>query len=462
MSQLLEAMLIGSQLLPLLQPDTAYLTIPLLAIGCIQTKFTRLCLVSLLPNAILTTIQGTPSLTCTMVTAIVGLALWHWVPLPTLPKPTGPLQDFAAKRFCVPGRCAGLVVYPCTTSTTTLPYTPTTALPRAFLDFGAPAVVKKYFWFVLDHWICMDSQLHSSISSQLLSAAEAKSVSTFVGDDGMPVVIFSHGNGANGTLYSAMLLELASHGFVCITLDHNDGSSCLAQSHSSKEPLPFDRDYSEATNPGDAYVWGRRYQCSTRIEEVKAACQYVQTSLSEDIGAQSGQVDKSSVVLAGHSFGGGTMYATTLGVDVPQTIKASVVYDPAMDWSPPETRALLTSNMGLSFTQDCPPGHAYHHPAVVKANLSAVQSIPLLVLYSSEWDGSWRSMTKCLAQPHVCSQSQAKKISGSTHVSLSDTCHLLPAAMTVPLGLLDSSKSATAVTDEQRALTMAFLAKVWQ
>ena len=132
-----------------------------------------------------------------------------------------------------------------------------------------------------------------------------------------------------------------------------------------------------------------------------------------------------------------------------------------MDWSPPETRSLLVGNMGLQFTQDCPPRHPYHHPAVVKPDAEALRNTPLLAVYSGDWDGSWRSMSKCLAQDHVCQQSQAKMVSGSTHVSLSDACHLLPPVMAVPLGLLKASKSAAAVTAEQRALTMAFLAKVW-
>ena len=234
MASIPEAIIIASQLLPLLHNNAAYLSIPLLAAGasfqqllycchahtllsgCVQTRFTRLCLATLVPNAILTSMHGDPSLTLTLITTTLSLALWHWVPLPTLPKPTGPFEHVAARDFRVPGQCAGRILYPCTPPTVnaSLPYTATVAFPRTFLAFGAPSIVQQYFWFVLDHWLCVNSHLRPQGVTKLLPVSHAQDQSTFVSAQGLPVVIFSHGLGGNATLYSTLVVELASHGLV--------------------------------------------------------------------------------------------------------------------------------------------------------------------------------------------------------------------------------------------------------
>ena len=61
--------------------------------------------------------------------------------------------------------------------------------------------MKRFLFFLVDHWVYISAP--ASENEDLVSTREE-----------FPVLLFSHGNGANNTTYTATLINFASHGCV--------------------------------------------------------------------------------------------------------------------------------------------------------------------------------------------------------------------------------------------------------
>jgi pimeloyl-ACP methyl ester carboxylesterase len=124
-----------------------------------------------------------------------------------------------------------------------------------------------------------------SISSMTLSPPEGLGTDSSIGveifkpattDPNSPVIIFSHGMGVSSAHYRPLLEELASHGYVVLSLTHPSGVEDL---------------------PGDGA------ERAARVAPIMANnIQFVLKQVQE--GALKGIGDAGRIVLAGHSIGG--------------------------------------------------------------------------------------------------------------------------------------------------------------
>ncbi|XP_054269410.1 platelet-activating factor acetylhydrolase-like [Macrosteles quadrilineatus] len=140
----------------------------------------------------------------------------------------------------------------------------------------------------------------------------------------LPVIIFSHGFGAARYFCSAMLLELASQGYVVASLEHRDTSACATYFYKSAAH----RDKDERTwiphaklEIGPQHYELRRKQVRCRRDECVKSLDFLEDinsgntnknilKTSLDLQGFKDQLDLDSVTVMGHSFGGSTALLT--------------------------------------------------------------------------------------------------------------------------------------------------------
>ncbi|XP_070548085.1 platelet-activating factor acetylhydrolase-like [Ptychodera flava] len=139
-----------------------------------------------------------------------------------------------------------------------------------------------------------------------------------------PVVVFSHGLGANRTTYSSVCLNLASQGFIVAAVEHRDQSASatyyLHQSDDSEELIeqwvPYERPI-----PGQDEFPLRNRQVVARAEECKKAFDILEkinrgveiTNIVDrqtDLQQFKDRLDLTKAAIAGHSFGAATSLQT--------------------------------------------------------------------------------------------------------------------------------------------------------
>jgi dienelactone hydrolase len=117
-----------------------------------------------------------------------------------------------------------------------------------------------------------------------------------------PVVIFSPGFGGPRAWYTGLAADLASRGYVVLTLDHPYEAAVTQLADGSIaeriDTSPYDIDAREAWMAG---------QLDIRARDV----QFALDRLVEGAGRLKGHVDLSRVAAAGHSFGGATAVAAS-------------------------------------------------------------------------------------------------------------------------------------------------------
>ncbi|XP_007484084.1 platelet-activating factor acetylhydrolase isoform X1 [Monodelphis domestica] len=136
-----------------------------------------------------------------------------------------------------------------------------------------------------------------------------------------PLVIFSHGLGAFRTIYSAIGVELASHGFIVAAVEHRDQSASatfyfkdeFAVKADNKSWLPYKR-----LGPQNVEYLLRNGQVLQRAEECSKALNLildinggktVKNVLDStfDLNQLKDTIDKNKIAVMGHSFGGATV-----------------------------------------------------------------------------------------------------------------------------------------------------------
>eukprot|EP00808_Paulinella_micropora_P019113 g316.t1 len=230
----------------------------------------------------------------------------------------------------------------------------------AFMKFGNK--LSPAFSWLISHWALLQLPVWANgplYPPQALprpsvdhegKAIKHKKVKTSTGK--YPLVIFSHGLGGNKEMYSALCLELASHGYVVGVMEHMDGSALLVRTPDGKV-YHHDYDYfiPEKNNEQEKYKEGRRQQCEHRLEDILALRTALKARILEEgplspgSGAQltdfKGCIDFDRTAVIGHSFGGATAIAAAITQassgreDSPfAPFRALVVYDPACAWMP--------------------------------------------------------------------------------------------------------------------------------
>ncbi|KAJ3029254.1 UNVERIFIED_CONTAM: Platelet-activating factor acetylhydrolase [Siphonaria sp. JEL0065] len=151
--------------------------------------------------------------------------------------------------------------------------------------------------------------------------------------DKLPIAIFSHGLVGNQTAYSQVVGNLASRGFLVLSIEHRDGSACASARFNYYEAIPYHKPPPE----GPDAVRFRQMQLKQRVEEIKEAYRLLEllnegVSVNNILGNQlpqlQGRLDLKNSVIIGHSYGA----ATVLGVlqEEIQPFSCGIALDPWM------------------------------------------------------------------------------------------------------------------------------------
>ena len=127
------------------------------------------------------------------------------------------------------------------------------------------------------------------------------------GEPKHPVVIFLHGLGGNCEIYSAVCSFIASHGYVVVALESEDGSGSFAVTEEGGV-LMYRRPPTGMAYTHENVASFRRPFLETRAKEVARAVEYLRggeaASATGVVADVLGECDVDRVFLAGHSFGG--------------------------------------------------------------------------------------------------------------------------------------------------------------
>lgn len=233
---------------------------------------------------------------------------------------------------------------------------------RLFYPCGSSDTVQHPTWLpdseyvtALAKYLGWDSRITPYISSLILGNPEVPvswGIPLVPGVDKKPLIIFSHGLGGFRTVYSALCMQLASHGFLVAALEHRDGSACAT--YHFGEPtnapvkevwVPFNK-----VEVGTKEFYLRNYQLHQRANEcvrvmhvlrdINAGVAVFNVLKSDfDLETLKGRIDFNKVALMGHSFGGAS---TLLSLTKDDTFRCAVALDawmfPLDDASYPDIR----------------------------------------------------------------------------------------------------------------------------
>lgn len=150
-------------------------------------------------------------------------------------------------------------------------------------------------------------------------------------DSPLKCIILSHGLGGNRFLYASSCIELASHGFLVVALEHRDESACRTYYYKNKNDVETDKKtFIEhlTVKLGSSHYTLRNGQVLKRSEECRKAFELVQNvnkgvipynilddlpnakAIQFDLKQLVNLVDVDSVTMMGHSFGAATSLVT--------------------------------------------------------------------------------------------------------------------------------------------------------
>eukprot|EP00474_Spongospora_subterranea_P004644 CRZ05102.1 hypothetical protein [Spongospora subterranea] len=220
-----------------------------------------------------------------------------------------------------------------------------------------------------------------------------------------PVIIFSHGLAGTFEIYSSLVEEWASRGFITVAINHADGSAAAFRSPDSGLPELY-------VNLDDSIpmIEQRRAQLAIRVDEV----QKVLTALIDGQHDSSLMIDTNAVFMIGHSFGATTALASA---HVDERFKAVVALDL---WGQPLPETVLS------------PG-------------SRLITVPILHVVSDTWRSpSWYDEFRSRVN---VGNSQIWHAKGALHASFSDVY------LYSPILLQLSGRSPSAPTEQVLSAT---------
>ena len=264
--------------------------------------------------------------------------------------------------------------------------------------------------------------------------------------DKRPCIVFSHGLSGNAITYSYPVLNLASHGYCVVALDHTDGSALHVFGPNGLE-IPFDESFQTWDRPEttETYVKARRDQTRYRVNELISMIEHLfDTSRPWDSNLSHllDTIKHGKVIGIGHSFGG----ATVLGAAAlrPDLFDSVVALDPAQDWMPDYARWAW---LGRCDKYKGGTG-GYSSDFIMPCDNPMVHDVPSLFLFSEEWSSlGWGGYPfiqslhqKGLLGPQFSSSrssplSGVEIVTGSSHMAFSDICLLIPTWIARSLGL---------------------------
>ncbi|XP_043763596.1 platelet-activating factor acetylhydrolase isoform X1 [Cervus elaphus] len=139
-----------------------------------------------------------------------------------------------------------------------------------------------------------------------------------------PLIIFSHGLGAFRTIYSAIGIDLASHGFIVAAIEHRDGSASSTyyfKDQSAVETGSKSWLYLRTLKRGEEEFPLRNEQVRQRANECSQALSLILDiahgrpvtnvlDLEFDVEQLKDSIDRDKIAVIGHSFGGATVIQT--------------------------------------------------------------------------------------------------------------------------------------------------------
>lgn len=333
---------------------------------------------------------------------------------------------------------------------------------RQMMQFGAPPPLKAFGW-MLHTWRLARLPVKRNAS---LLPTPSRDESTH--SELFPVVIQSHGLGGTCEVYAYQSLQLASHGYVVVSVNHTDRSAPALQ---LVDGSTLTYDYDARHLEENVYARLRRNRATYRAKEVLAAA----TSLSQanqghgsiDCLRQfAGRMKTDLFVFMGHSFGGAT--ALTASYMRPDLVLAVVAHEPSSDWLPDEARASLLASsrsVGLKLRYSGGTGGYMDRPPIPDpaASKSTMHQHDMLFLFSEEWVlQKWESIL-VLRELHDKGRlgnpggvSSFDVILGTQHPEFSDTSMMTPVWLgraSGTCGKRDPCDSALEIAEK----TLAFL-----
>ncbi|MXQ85359.1 hypothetical protein E5288_WYG011395 [Bos mutus] len=139
-----------------------------------------------------------------------------------------------------------------------------------------------------------------------------------------PLIIFSHGLGAFRTIYSAIGIDLASHGFIVAAVEHRDGSASSTYYFKDQSAVEIGNKswlYLRTLKRGEEEFPLRNEQLRQRAKECSQALSLILDidhgrpvtnvlDLEFDVEQLKDSIDRDKIAVIGHSFGGATVIQT--------------------------------------------------------------------------------------------------------------------------------------------------------
>jgi len=249
---------------------------------------------------------------------VASLALpWFRLPPPTGPHPVGRvtrvLVDPSRGAWVTPDKGAPRrllvdVWYPAAPGRATRRCTRCAYMDPVLASAMSVSFLGPRMWFVASHF----SRVPTASRREAPPAAGGR----------FPVLVFSHGNVSTRLQNTSLMEDLASHGFVCVAMDHPFDAAVVA----FPDGTALDFEW-ELPSPLDApgVLAFRAAQVALRAGDVSAVLDWLADGAD---GPLAGLADVSRAAVAGHSFGGA---AAARAAATEPRLRAAVLLD-AWQW----------------------------------------------------------------------------------------------------------------------------------